>query len=176
VRIIGGKLKGREIKVKISDARPTTDFAKESLFNILNNYYNFEQISVLDLFSGSGSISLEFVSRGCNHIDFVEENPINFKSITENIKNFNISSIKGIRNDAFAFINSCKTQYDIIFADPPYQLTNIETIPDIIFNKKLVKRDGMFILEHSRHINFKNHPNFWQERKYGAVHFSFFLP
>ncbi|MCX7987623.1 MAG: 16S rRNA (guanine(966)-N(2))-methyltransferase RsmD [Bacteroidales bacterium] len=176
MRIIGGKHKGRLLKGKVTEARPTTDFAKESLFNILNNYFHFEQISVLDLFAGTGSISFEFASRGCNSIDLVEWNHHNYQYICNNIKELGLSFIKPYKSDVFNYLLLCKKQYDIIFADPPYELEGILKIPDLIFENNLVKPNGMLIIEHSKNTDFQSHSNFWQHRRYGAVHFSFFLP
>ncbi len=175
MRIIGGTFKGRQLKGKIFEARPTTDFAKESLFNILNNYFYFDQISVLDLFAGSGSISFEFASRGCNSIDLVELNFNNYKSICDNIEYFGMKQIHPIKTDVYHFLTNCKKQYHIIFADPPYDAEGINELPDIIFSQNLLKPEGWFILEHSKYFKFNDHPHFWQERKYGAVHFTFFL-
>lgn len=176
MRIIGGKLKGRILKGKITEARPTTDLAKESLFNILNNYYYFEQITVLDLFAGTGGISFEFASRGCTQIDLVEWNLHNYRYICDNLKQLHMDFVRPIRADVFHYLRTCSKQYDIIFADPPYEMVGIAEIPDIIFSRQLVKANGMFILEHSKDFDFQHHPQFWQLRRYGAVHFSFFLP
>jgi len=176
MRIIGGKFKGRILKGRVTEARPTTDFAKESLFNILNNYYNFDEINVLDLFAGTGGISIEFASRGCNRIDLVEWNHHNYLYICNILKQLNLSAVRPIKADVFKFLPACSKQYDIIFADPPYEMENTTEIPELIFSRQLLTVNGMFILEHSKNIDFQNHPKFWQHRKYGAVHFSFFLP
>jgi 16S rRNA (guanine966-N2)-methyltransferase len=176
VRIISGKYKGRNITgIKTFDARPTTSLARESLFNILNNYFYFDKIRLLDLFSGSGSISFEFASRGCMNIDLVENNFKNFKYITEFIRKLNLSHIKAIKGNVFRFISHCNQKYDIIFADPPFDMKELESIPDIVFGKKLLLDDGWFVLEHSKKHSFKMHPNFREERIYGAVHFSIFV-
>jgi 16S rRNA (guanine966-N2)-methyltransferase len=175
LRIIGGKYKGRPFASKDYNARPTTDFARESLFNILNNYFFFEQVKVLDLFSGTGGISLEFASRGCDAIELVENDYKNYSLICDELKNLGIKNIKPIKADAFKFLNSCKSKYDIIFADPPYDMKNIETLPDLVFNKLLLNPEGWFVLEHSKYFHFKEHSHFKEERKYGAVHFSIFI-
>ncbi len=175
MRIIGGAYKGRHLIGHPIDVRPTTDFAKESLFNILNNYFFFDKISVLDLFSGSGSISFEFASRGCNDIELVEINPKNIKIINDNIKNIGIKSIKTYIADAYNFLNRCNKKYDIIFADPPYDSKFTNKLPEIVFHKGILKNEGWLILEHSKYLNFKNFKHFKEERKYGEVHFSFFV-
>ncbi|HOK52108.1 MAG: 16S rRNA (guanine(966)-N(2))-methyltransferase RsmD [Bacteroidales bacterium] len=176
MRIIGGKYKGRILKGKVTEARPTTDFAKESLFNILNNYYFFEEISVLDLFAGTGAISFEFASRGCQQIDLIEWNPHNYQFICNNIKELELAHIKPLKADVFQYLRTCNKKYDVIFADPPYEMEGIAEIPDLIFSRQMLKPEGMLILEHSKNIDFQQHSKFWQYRKYGAVHFSFFLP
>jgi len=176
MRIIGGKFKGRVLRGRVTEARPTTDFAKESLFNILNNYYNFDEINVLDLFAGTGGISIEFASRGCHQIDLVEWNNHNYQYICDILKQLNLNTVHPIKADVFKFLQACTKQYDIIFADPPYEMEKVTEIPDLIFSRQLIKANGMFILEHSKNIDFQSHSKFWQHRKYGAVHFSFFLP
>jgi 16S rRNA (guanine966-N2)-methyltransferase len=175
LRIIGGKYKGRSIASDKYNARPTTDFARESLFNILNNYFNFNEIKVLDLFAGTGSISFEFASRGCEKIDLVESDFKNFNLISSEAKKLDIKAIKPLKADAFKYLEKCNTNYDVIFADPPYDMKGVDTIPDLIFEKKLLKPEGWFILEHSKSYHFDTHPHFKEERKYGAVHFSIFL-
>jgi len=175
MRIVGGDLSGRKIpNPKRFDARPTTDVAKESLFNILNNDYYFDEINVLDLFAGSGSISFEFASRGTESITSVEKNPIHAKFIEQTAEFFQIESIIVLNSDAFKFLELTSTKYDVVFADPPYDLENVEKIPDILFEKELLKKDGVFILEHSKRYSFKNHSHFKKEKKYGKVHFTFF--
>ena len=176
MRIISGKYKGRKLYPnKTFNARPTTDFAKESLFNILNNYFFFEDLKVLDLFAGTGSIGLEFISRGSKNVELVEMDPANYKFIGEAIKTLEISGAKLIRSDAFKYLKFCKGDYTIIFADPPYDMEGIPEIPEIIFRRSLLKKEGWLILEHSRNLNFKNHPRFFEERIYGNVHFTIFI-
>ena len=133
MRIVGGAYKGRKIEVsKGFDSRPTTDFAREALFNILNNYVDFEAIRVLDLFSGTGSISFEFASRGCSHIDLVDINSRSIQFIAKVAANLKISGIHTVKMDVFRFIPICKSRYDVIFADPPYDLKNLPAIPDLV--------------------------------------------
>lgn len=175
MRIIGGKYKGRSFASKDYNARPTTDFARESLFNILNNYFFFEQVKVLDLFSGTGAISFEFASRGCEAIELVENDYKNYSLICDEIKNLGIKNIRPCKADVFKYLNNSKAKYDIIFADPPYEMKNIEILPDLVFSNSLLNTDGWFVLEHSKNYHFKEHSHFKEERKYGAVHFSIFI-
>lgn len=176
MRIISGKYKGTRLGNFDFNARPTTDFARESLFNILNNYFDFEHIKVLDLFAGTGSISFEFSSRGSSHIVLVENDLKNFKFISEIMKKFDFNGVKPIKSDVFRFLKQVSgNSYDIIFADPPYDMQGIEKIPDLIFEKNMLNPDGWFILEHSKKYKFNQHPRFRETRNYGAVHFSFFI-
>lgn len=178
MRIISGYHKGRQIiPPKNLSARPTTDVAKEGLFNILIHKYDFEELTVLDLFSGTGSISYEFASRGCKQVVSVEiaKRHADFiKSMAEKLypgeKNMRV-----IQADAFKFIsNHDLSQFGIIFADPPYDLEGIEHIPNIIFNNTDLHEDLLVIIEHSSKINFSQHKHFSEMRRYGKVHFSFF--
>ena len=175
MRIIGGTHRKRMIHPpKNFKARPTTDRAKESLFNILSNYIDFSEIKVLDLFGGTGSISYEFASRGCNNITCIELNYKHYVFIKETINNLGFSQIKAYKSDVLKFLNKYTDKYDIIFADPPYDLPEIDTIPDIIFNNKLLNKNGLFILEHSDKTLFTNHPKLKEHRNYGGVNFSIF--
>ncbi|MDR3654076.1 MAG: 16S rRNA (guanine(966)-N(2))-methyltransferase RsmD [Paludibacter sp.] len=175
MRIISGKYKGRRINAPSNiTARPTTDFAKEGLFNLLNNRIDFEEIDVLDLFAGTGSISIEFVSRDCKNVISIEQNDRHCNFIRKICTDLKISNLSLIKTDVFKFIGSCHTQFDMIFADPPYELGNIAEIPSIIFSHNLLKSEGLFVLEHSAKNNFTNHPNFVDHRNYGNVNFSFF--
>jgi 16S rRNA (guanine966-N2)-methyltransferase len=175
MRIISGSHKGRLIKPQGSlPVRPTTDMAKESLFNILNNKIDFEDISVLDLFAGTGSISYEFASRGAKEITAVDMNYRCVEYIKRTAEHFDFKNIRTVRANALSFLGFCKVQYDVIFADPPYDMNDIPLIPDQVFDKKLLKENGLFILEHSRDFNFSKYPAFSEHRKYGKVNFSFF--
>ena len=175
MRIVSGLYKGRLIHPpKNFSARPTTDFAKENLFNVLNNHVDFEELEVLDLFSGTGSISYEFASRGSKHIISVENNFKHFRFIKQTCELLSIKQIKAIKTDVFRYIKSCTSTFDIIFADPPYQLENIEEIPGLILDKKLLKKDGWLIVEHGDKTNFSKHACFKEIRKYGGVNFSIF--
>ncbi|MBS2210849.1 16S rRNA (guanine(966)-N(2))-methyltransferase RsmD [Carboxylicivirga mesophila] len=176
MRIISGTLKGRRFSPpKSFSARPTTDIARESLFNVLNNRIDFEDLSVLDLFGGTGSISYEFASRGCPNITTVELNYKHFSFIKSMLKEFELSdTIKVIKADVFKYIQKDSMTYDLVFADPPFDLKNFDEIPDLFFENKLLKEDGVFILEHSDKKSFVDHPYFTEVKKYGKVHFSFF--
>lgn len=156
------------------NARPTTDFAREGLFNILNNTFDFSKINVLDLFGGTGSISFEFASRGCQSVDIVEINLNSLRSIQSTIHLLGISGINVIRADVFRYIKSCRKKYDIIFADPPYSLKTLTDIPVLIFNSDLLEENGLFILEHPKSCHFEDNPYFYDHRNYGNVHFTFF--
>ncbi len=175
MRIISGKYRGRPIKPNKSfKARPTTDNAKEALFNILNNTIDFEDLIVLDLFSGTGSISYEFVSRGCKEVYSVEKNFKHSKFINSVVDNLKIDNMKVILGNVFIFIKKTPLQFDLIFADPPFDLKEINTIPFKIFEQDILKPDGIVIIEHSPTTDFSAHSNFKETRKYGKVNFSFF--
>ena len=175
MRIISGEYKGRRIQPSSQvTARPTTDFAKEGLFNVLNNRIDFEGIKVLDLFAGTGSISIEFISRGCTESLAVELNEKNGAYIRKACQELNIKNLVLIKMDVIKFLPKCKTKFDVIFADPPYDMEQFTIIPDLIFQYDLLEEDGIFILEHSIKQQFDNHPHFSSHRKYGNVHFSFF--
>ncbi len=176
MRIVGGEYRGIRIPVPPNfRARPTTDMAKESLFNILSNKIDFSDVSVLDLFSGTGSIAFEFISRGSTDVVLVEKNYIHFKYILKCKEKLKIGEgLKPIKSDVFRYISSCKRCFNLIFADPPYDLENLEGIPGVIFSKDILAEKGFLILEHPGKYNFSSHENFTGLRKYGSVHFSFF--
>lgn len=176
MRIVSGELRGRRFDPPESfDARPTTDFAKENFFNVLCNIIDFEVVKVLDLFSGSGSISYEFASRGCQDITCVEKNRIHHRFIVKTAEQFGIAGVMRILNgDALKFISGTNEDYDIVFADPPYAMKEVDDLPDMVMGKGLLRKDGLFILEHSVAGRFNKHPNFWQTRAYGKVNFTFF--
>jgi 16S rRNA (guanine966-N2)-methyltransferase len=175
LRIISGSHKGRVLQVdkRFSD-RPTTDFAKESLFNILYNRFDFEELRVLDLFAGSGGISYEFASRGVKSIETVDSNANYIEFIKEQCKKIGFTQVKCIRADAFKYIEKCGQQYDIVFADPPYIMDGVNKLPALVFQFDLLKTDGLFILEHSKRFKFADVEHFTEERTYGNVHFSIF--
>lgn len=176
MRIISGIYKRRRFDVPRNfKARPTTDFAKENLFNVLvNNYIDFDGITALDLFAGTGSISIELVSRGCERVVSVEKDRDHFVFICKVMKELGTDKCFPIRGDVFKFIQSGSSKYDFIFADPPYELKGIETIPDLIFKKDLLNEDGILVLEHGKQNHFEDHPRFIDQRVYGSVNFSFF--
>lgn len=175
MRIIGGDFAGRIIpESKNFASRPTTDLAKESLFNILNNDYYFDEIDVLDMFAGTGSISYEFASRGTEVVIALDIQQKNVNFVRNTSEKLGIEGITIIKGDAFKFASETNQKFDIIFADPPYDLENIDTIPDLIFKYELLKKEGLFIIEHSGKLNFKTHKNFLKFKRYGRVHFSFF--
>lgn len=154
-------------------SRPTTDFAKENLFNILGNRYDLEGLHVLDLFAGTGSISYEFASRGA-HVELVEKDPRSLGFIRDTVRELNFSDIRVIRADVFKILPKLSGPYDLIFADPPYNMRAIDTLPELIAEHKLLREGGIFILEHPREYNFAAHPGFRELRTYGSVNFSLF--
>ena len=176
MRIISGTLKGRRFSPpKSFSARPTTDIARESLFNVLNNRLYFSDLKALDLFGGTGSISYELASRGCEDITTVELNFKHYSFIKSMIKEFALESqMNVLKGDVFTFISRCHDKFDMVFADPPFDLPTIENIPDLFFEQDLLTENGFFIMEHSDKKSFESHPNFTELRKYGKVHFSFF--
>lgn len=176
MRIVSGQLKGRRFSPPSSfKARPTTDQARESLFNILNNLIDFESEEVLDLFSGTGAISYEFASRGCSSVTAIEKNYANFSFIKKTAAGFNIeNNLKVIKADVFKFIEKNNKKYTFIFADPPFDLPQTEELPGMVMNSEILTKDGLFVLEHGPDKNFENNPFFWQNRHYGKVNFSFF--
>ncbi len=177
MRIVSGKLKGRRFAPPTSfRSRPTTDMAKENLFNILNNFIDFEDCDVLDLFSGTGGISYEFASRGCKSVTLVEKDYHHYMFIKKCVAGFNLSNIVNpIKSDVFLYINYLNKQsFDLIFADPPFDLKNLEQIPDIVLNCNILKPNGILILEHGPEYDFSEHKAYSQTRNYGKVCFSFF--
>ncbi|MFA7493162.1 MAG: RsmD family RNA methyltransferase [Proteiniphilum sp.] len=175
MRIIGGKYKSRRIQVPPNlKARPTTDFAREGLFNVLNNLLDWEETTALDLFSGTGSIAFELISRGCPYVVSVEQNQHHFNFICRTQEKLETKELFPVKADVFKYLQSLKHQFDFIFADPPYDLPDTGKISEIIIHKQLVKEGGIFVMEHSKNLNFSHLPHFKEERKYGNVHFSFF--
>ena len=175
MRIITGEYKGRHFDIpKTFKARPTTDFAKENIFNVLNRYIEFDGATALDLFSGTGSISLELISRGCSQVIDIEADRDHHAFIRQCLKKLSDDRCIPIRGDVFRFIKSCRQQFDFIFADPPYALETLATIPDLIFEHELLKPDGVFVFEHGKHNDFSQHPRFVEHRAYGSVNFSIF--
>ena len=175
MRIIGGSLKGKTIIPPAGlKARPTTDFAKEGLFNVLTNEVDFEETTVLDLFAGTGSISYEFASRGCKEIVAVEMNTTQADFIRKTTIVLGLSALTVVRHNVFDFIKICTRSFDIVFADPPYKTVGLDTIPDRIIEHNILADNGYLILEHPNEYSFAGHPCFVKEKRYGNVHFSFF--
>lgn len=175
MRIISGKYGGRRLSPpKNITARPTTDFAKESLFNLLNNRIDFEGIDVLDLFSGTGGIGIECVSRGAREVTSVEIAHVQQNWIIQCCRTLGIRNLSLIRGDVFKFLSACHTKYDLVFADPPYALEQLPTLPDCILCRDILKEGGWLVIEHGKDTDFTQHPRHIETRKYGSVHFSFF--
>ncbi len=175
MRIISGTLGGRMINPpKNLRARPTTDFAKENLFNVLGNMVDFEEIDVLDLFAGTGSISYEFASRGAKSVTSVEINAVHYNFIRSTAKSFGLSNLHPVKANVFLYVKSCPKQFDVIFSDAPYDLEGSEQVVSDVFEKDLLKNDGILIFEHSKSLDFSTHSNFLRQRSYGSVQFSIF--
>jgi 16S rRNA (guanine(966)-N(2))-methyltransferase RsmD len=175
MRIVSGKLKGRQINVpKNFKGRPTTDFARESLFNVLNNMLDIDDCAVLDLFSGTGAFCLECFSRGAEDVMAIELNGMHVKFISDNFKAFEVKKGRVLKSDVFSFLQKSTFSFDLIFADPPFDLPELDRLPDAVLNSSALKKSGLFILEHPAEHKFDTHPNFEKHKSYGHVHFSFF--
>jgi 16S rRNA (guanine(966)-N(2))-methyltransferase RsmD len=175
MRIITGIYKGRHFDVPRSfKARPTTDFAKENIFNVLNGYLDLEGSTALDLFAGTGSISLELLSRGCGSVISVEADRDHANFIRQCMQKLGTEQNILIRGDVFRFLKTCHQQFDLVFADPPYALEQLPQIPDLILEKGLLKDGGVFVFEHGKHNDFSSHQRFVEHRAYGSVNFSLF--
>lgn len=175
MRIISGIYGGRRLSPpKNITARPTTDFAKESLFNLLNNRMDFEGIDVLDLFAGTGGIGIECVSRGAREVTAVEIAHVQQNWIISCCRQLGIKNLSVIRGDVFKFLSACRTKYDLIFADPPYALEALPTLPDVVLERDILKENGWLVIEHGKDTDFTSHPRHVETRTYGSVHFSFF--
>ncbi len=176
MRIISGNHKGYRLNPPHLDpTRPTTDFAKEGLFNVINNYFNYENIVMLDLFGGTGGISFEFASRGCTDITTVEMHKQCVDFIRKTSATLKLQGHNVIQGDVFTFIENAYRKYDFIFAGPPYPLPTLATIPDKIFEHNLIDGKGWFIMEHNPKHNFESHPHFWKTRNYGTTIFTTFV-
>jgi 16S rRNA (guanine966-N2)-methyltransferase len=177
MRIISGKLGGRRVNppAKMPNTRPTTDIAKEGLFNILQNNIEFEGLKTLDLFGGTGSISYELASRGAADLTIVEKDPEMHAFIVKTAGAFGIQHLKVLKLDVFRYIETCQEQFDFIFAGPPYALTTIDDLPRKIIEHELLKPEGVFVLEHTPRNNYKDFEKFSSERHYGTTLFSFFI-
>ena len=175
MRIITGQYKGRHFDIPRSfKARPTTDFAKENIFNVLTGYADFDDALALDLFAGTGSISLELLSRGCRQVVSVEKDRDHAAFIRREAARLGLDAVTAVHANVFDFLPICHEKFDLIFADPPYALEGLETIPDKVLYRDLLHPGGYFILEHGDDHSFRDHPLFKKEKTYGRVHFSFF--
>ena len=177
MRIIGGEHGGRKFNPpnKMPYTRPTTDIAKEGLFNVLQNNLVFEEIRTLDLFGGTGSISYELASRGVKDLTIVEKDVAMYDFIKKTAATLRIENIQVIKMDVFKFINNCTEQFDFIFAGPPYALTTIDDLPKNVFEKQLLKKEGWFVLEHTPRNSYKSFPFYKTERNYGTTIFTTFV-
>lgn len=174
MRIISGKYKGRHFDIPRNfKARPTTDFAKENLFNILCNIIDFEECTALDLFSGTGSISLELLSRGCPKVTSVEMDSLHFSHLRKSAATLNDSNWQLVRDDVFRFIRRCNSSYSLIFADPPYALKELKDIPGLILQTDMLKEGGLLVFEHGKDHSFEDNPYFIRHISYGSVNFTF---
>jgi len=175
MRIIGGKFRSRRIYAPANlPIRPTTDFAKEGLFNILNNHIDFTVVKVLDLYAGTGSITYEFISRGCIEATAVETNQKCNDFMHKTKQLLQLDNFYIVKSDVYAYLKHCHKTFDLIFADPPYEMDGINELPAAILEKNLLKAGGLLILEHSARNDFKEHPLFSEQRNYGKVNFTFF--
>ena len=175
MRIITGEYKGRHFDIpRTFKARPTTDFAKGNIFNVLQGYIDFEDATALDLFAGTGSISLELVSRGCKQVVSVEADRDHANFIRQCFKKLGEERDILVRGDVFRFLKSCRQKFDFIFADPPYALEELPKIPDLVLNNDLLQADGILVFEHGKNYDFSEHPRFLEHRSYGSVNFSLF--
>jgi 16S rRNA (guanine(966)-N(2))-methyltransferase RsmD len=174
VRIVSGKYKGRKLHPPANlPVRPTTDFAKESLFNILTNLIDFEETTVLDLFAGTGGISFEFISRGSPSVVAVDQSPKCIDFIKKSATELGIENLRAVRSNAFSILRAPAASFDLIFADPPYDIHGIDGIPGLVFSSSILKPGGLLILEHSGSYKFEDHPQFFHHRNYGSVNFTF---
>ena len=176
MRIVSGKYGRRRFQIPASfNARPTTDFAKENLFNVLGNIVEWDELDALDLFAGTGSISFEMLSRGCRSVTAVELNYKHAAFIEKVSKELQTGDLILIRGDALRYLSStAHSSFDLIFADPPYDLPELPKLPKLVLNGSLLREGGIFILEHPKNHNFSTFPYFSQQRVYGSVNFSFF--
>jgi 16S rRNA (guanine966-N2)-methyltransferase len=177
MRIISGALGGRRIQPpgKMPNTRPTTDIAKEGLFNIIQHNLDLENARTLDLFGGTGSISYELASRGAGELTVIEKDPVMFEFIKKTSHELNIQNVKVIRMDVFKFLSACQEQFDFIFAGPPYALPTIDELPKCIAEKNLLAMKGWFVLEHTPRNSYEGYPLFVTQRNYGTTIFSIFV-
>lgn len=176
MRVITGLYKGRHFEVpRTFKARPTTDFAKENLFNVLNGLIDFEsEPAALDLFAGTGSITIELLSRGCSRVVSVEKDAQHFRFIRQVLETLNDRRAFPLKADVLRYLGKCNETFDLIFADPPYALKELEQLPALVLGSNLLAPGGIFVLEHGKTNDFSSHPLFFDRRAYGSVNFSFF--
>lgn len=177
MRIIGGDIGGRRISppAKMPHTRPTTDVAKEGLFNVIENNLDISSLKVLDIFGGTGAISYELASRGATDITIVEKDPAMYEFIKKTAAQLSLSQINVVKMEAFRFLAQCTDQFDFIFAGPPYALSNIDDLPLEVFNRNLLKPAGWFVLEHTPRNNYEKSDHFVTHRSYGTTVFSVFI-
>ncbi len=176
MRIIRGKYGRRRFDVpKNITARPTTDFARENLFNVLENLVDFEELTALDLFAGTGAMSFELLSRGCKAVTAVEKSNVQCQFIKKVAQELNEKNLTLVRGDVFRFIASAGNPFDIVFADPPYALPRFAEIPELVLQSGLLQEGSVFVIEHSRDHDFSQLPHFADHRAYGSVNFSIFI-
>ena len=177
MRIISGIHGGRKISppAKMPYTRPTTDIAKEGLFNILQNNLEIENLKTLDLFGGTGCISYELASRGATDLTIIEKDNSMFDFIKKTVALLNFENFKILKSDVFKYMQQCNESYDLIFAGPPYALTNIDDLPRVVFEKNLLKPGGWFVLEHTPRNDYKKTAHYKTERNYGTTIFSIFI-
>lgn len=177
MRIIGGEHGRRRINppANMPHTRPTTDVAKEGLFNVISNNLDIEELKTLDLFGGTGSISYELASRGAKDLTIIEKDPKMYEFIKKTASELKLENFKVLKMDVFKFIDQCREKFDFIFAGPPYALANIDDLPKLIFEKQLLNTKGWFVLEHTPRNNYKKLPFYASERNYGTTIFSIFI-
>lgn len=175
MRIIRGKYGRRRFSVPTNiSARPTTDFARENIFNVIDNMIDLDGCDALDLFAGTGAISFEFLSRECRSVTAVEKAATQFRFIKTVAQQLNVNNLNLVKGDVFKFVETCDRKFDIIFADPPYDLPNFGKVPGLILGSDMLKEGTIVIIEHSKAYDFSSLPHFMEHRAYGSVNFSIF--
>lgn len=177
MRIIRGKYGRRRFDVPTNiSARPTTDFARENIFNVLENIVDFDdEPTALDLFAGTGAITMEFLSRGCSSVTAIEKASTQYNFIRKVAQQLNVDNLRLIKGDVFKFIETASQPFDIVFADPPYDLPRFGEIPSLVLGSRLLKPGSVFVIEHSKNYDFSALPHFSEHRVYGSVNFSIFI-
>ena len=177
MRIIGGEHGRRKINppANMPHTRPTTDVAKEGLFNVISNNLDIEELKTLDLFGGTGSISYELASRGANDLTIIEKDPKMYEFIKKTAGELKLENFKVLKLDVFKFIEQCADKFDFIFAGPPYALGNIDDLPKLVFEKQLLNAKGWFVLEHTPRNDYRKFSFYATERNYGTTIFSIFI-